>query len=91
MVQSNPCVGRSPRNKISFFVLPICTDELWSIPKIIAFLPQSNFGSKQVNVNQVQSLTQNKNIYLGQHFLADPKSFTAKSALKIREHVSNSI
>ena len=38
-VCSSPCVGPSPRIKISFFLLSIFVDELISTPKIITFLP----------------------------------------------------
>ena len=33
-----PCVGASPKFKISFSLLSICTDEFISAPKIMAFL-----------------------------------------------------
>ena len=39
VVSSNPCVGPSPRIKISFHLISICTDELISAPKIMTFLP----------------------------------------------------
>ena len=39
VVSSNPCVGPSPRIKISFFLLLTCTEELISAPKIIQFVP----------------------------------------------------
>ena len=39
VVLSNPCVGASPRTKISLFLLSICTDELISTPKIMTFFP----------------------------------------------------
>ena len=38
-VCSSPCVGPSPRIKISFFLLSIFVDELISAPKTITFLP----------------------------------------------------
>ena len=37
VVSSNPCVGISPRTKISFFLLEPYTEELPSTPKIITF------------------------------------------------------
>ena len=40
MVPSNPSVGPSTRTTITF-ILPKCTDELLSTPKITTFLPQS--------------------------------------------------
>ena len=49
VVISYPCVGPSPRTKASFFLLSICTDELFSTPKIIAFLPQSKLGKGKSN------------------------------------------
>ena len=39
MISSNPCVGPSPRIKISFPLLSTCTDELISAPKIMTFFP----------------------------------------------------
>ena len=42
VVSYNTSVGPSPRTKISFFLLPIYTEELLSTPKIATFLPQSN-------------------------------------------------
>ena len=50
VVSSNPCMGLSPRIKISFPVLSICTNELISAPKIIKLfskLPSVNENSKQ--------------------------------------------
>ena len=47
MESSNPCVWLLSKTKISFFLLPICTDELLSTPKIITFLPQSKFESEK--------------------------------------------
>ena len=41
---SDPCVGVLPKFKISLFLLSLCTDELTSTSKIMAFLPQSKFG-----------------------------------------------
>ena len=35
----NPCVGLSPRNKISLFLLSTCIDQLISTPTIMTFLP----------------------------------------------------
>ena len=46
MVSSNPCVGLSPRIKISFQLLPICTNELISAPKIITHFPMFPSGNK---------------------------------------------
>ena len=40
MVSYNPCVGSSPRIKISFPYLSICTDELISVPKMMTFFPK---------------------------------------------------
>ena len=39
LVSSNPRVGPSPRIKISFPLLSICTDELISPPKIMTIFP----------------------------------------------------
>ena len=39
VVSSNPCVGPSPRIKISFPLLLTCTDELMSAPEIMTFFP----------------------------------------------------
>ena len=47
VVSSNPCVGPRPITTISIFLLAICTDELFSTPKIIAFLLQSKFGGEK--------------------------------------------
>ena len=52
MVTSNPCVGISPRIKISLFLflLSICTDELVSAPKLLTFfhmLPSVNKNSER--------------------------------------------
>ena len=38
-MSANPCVGSSPRIKISFSLLSTCTEELISTPKIMQFLP----------------------------------------------------
>ena len=38
-VPSKPCVGPSPRTKISLFLLSTCTDGLILAPKITTFLP----------------------------------------------------
>ena len=46
VVSSNPYVGPSPRTKI-FFSLSKCIDELLSASKIIAFLPQVEFGNEK--------------------------------------------
>ena len=46
VVSSDPCVKLSPRTKISFKSFSLCIDELLSSPKIIVFLPQSKFASK---------------------------------------------
>ena len=46
-VLSNLCVCPLPRIKMSFFLLPICTVELISTPKIMSFFPQSKFGSRK--------------------------------------------
>ena len=44
---SNPSVGHSPRITISFFLLPVCFDEiLLFTSKITTFLPHSLFGSE---------------------------------------------
>ena len=40
-VLSTHCVGPSPKTKISFFLLSICTKELFLALKITTFLPQS--------------------------------------------------
>ena len=47
VVLSNLYVGPSPRTKIPFFSLSICTDELLCSPKITTFLLQSKFGSEK--------------------------------------------
>ena len=46
VVLSNPYVGPLPRIKITFFSLSICTDDLISTPKIMAFA-QPKFGSEK--------------------------------------------
>ena len=46
MVPSNPSVGPSARTTISF-ILPKCTDELLSTPKITTFKPQSKFKNEK--------------------------------------------
>ena len=51
MVSSKPCVGRSPRTNISFFLLSVCTGELFSTTKIITFYPSQNLDVKKVNEN----------------------------------------
>ena len=43
VVSSNPYVEPSSRTKTYFFLLLICTDELFSNPKIKAFNPNQNF------------------------------------------------
>ena len=52
VVSLNPCVGPSPRIKISFPLLSLCTDELISAPKIMKFfpkLPSLNKNSERVS------------------------------------------
>ena len=53
VVSSNLCAGPSPKTKVSFFLLSICTDELMSIPKIIAFLPNIWKGNQNLEVKKV--------------------------------------
>ena len=45
-VSSNPSVGSSPRTRISFFLLLVCTVKLLSTPKITIFLPHSPVGNE---------------------------------------------
>ena len=46
-VASNyPCVGPSPRIKISLFLLSTCTDELITAPEIVTFIPTLPSGNK---------------------------------------------
>ena len=47
VVSSNPSFGPFPRTKISFFLLPIWTDNLLATPKITTFLPQLKFGAEK--------------------------------------------
>ena len=49
-VSSSHCVGPIPRNKIYFFLLSICTDDVMSIPKTTTFLltqPSGNGNSER--------------------------------------------
>ena len=46
MVSSNPCVGPSPKIKISFPLLSTCTDELISASKIMSFFPMVPSGNE---------------------------------------------
>ena len=62
MVSSKPFVGTSPRTNIYLLLLAASTDELFSTPKIKAFLSDM----KNWNKNQIQDHIQNKNIYLHQ-------------------------
>ena len=62
-VSSNPCVWRSPRTKIYFFLLSICNDELLSTQKIIALLPQSKCG-KEKSEQQLNSTLYPESKYL---------------------------
>ena len=48
VVSSNPCVGPSPRIKISFFLLSPCREELISTPKIITFFANPPVGNEKV-------------------------------------------
>ena len=45
-ISFNPCVGLSPRIKISLPLLSICIDEIISTPKIITFLPTLTSGNE---------------------------------------------
>ena len=45
-VSSNPCVGSSPRIKISFVLLSTCTAELKYTPKIITLQPDTPVGNE---------------------------------------------
>ena len=47
VVLSDPCIGLSPRTKISFLLLSIRTDELLSTPKIITFFAKSKFECEE--------------------------------------------
>ena len=51
VVSSNGSAGPSPRNKISVFVLSLCTDKLLPTPKMITFLPHSPTRNEKVKVN----------------------------------------
>ena len=46
VVSSNPCVGPSPRIKMSLFLLLKCTDELISAPKIMTSFPMPSSVNK---------------------------------------------
>ena len=49
VVSSNPCVGPSPKIKISLFLLSVCTDELISAPEaktFFAMCPSVNVNSE---------------------------------------------
>ena len=43
---SNLCAGPSLRTRISFFLLSVCINKLWSTPKITTFLPYSQFANE---------------------------------------------
>ena len=50
VVLFNPCVGPLPRIKIYFLLISICTDEIFSAPKIITVLltpPSGNENSER--------------------------------------------
>ena len=42
------CVGTLPRIKLSFFLLLIWTDDLFSTTKIATFLSQSKSGNEKI-------------------------------------------
>ena len=70
VVLSNPCVGQSPRIKISLFLLSTCTDDLMSTPKIMTFfpmLPSVNENSEQESSPKPQPLYFILSVYLDQH------------------------
>ena len=46
VVSTNPCVGPSTRNNISFPLLSICIDEFISAPKINTFFPMLPPGNE---------------------------------------------
>ena len=50
MVSSNAYVGPSPRIKISFSLLSICTDKLISARKIMAFFPKLPFVNENSEI-----------------------------------------
>ena len=47
VVLSNPCVGPSPRIKISFFLFSTCTEELKSTPKMTVMSPNPPLRCKK--------------------------------------------
>ena len=59
IVCSNPCLGRLPRIKISFFLLPIFAVELISTPNIIIFLSVPPLGSGKIPFQSNPSYIQN--------------------------------
>ena len=79
-----------------FYLLSICTDQVFHTPKIIAFLPQSKLGSKKREL-ELNSILYPEWEYLSQSAflvkLTAPKkqSFTVKSPFKSCDLLSKSI
>ena len=47
VVSCYTCVGPLPRTRISFLLLSLWKDEVFSTPKITTSLPQSKFGNEK--------------------------------------------
>ena len=95
MVWSNPYVGPSVRNNISFFLLSAYTnEELHTEKNSNIFTQVQNFRMKKVSKNQTQYHVPNKNIYQDQHLAywkaPNKQSFRVKSAFKSCDHLFNS-
>ena len=75
MVSSNHCVGPSPRIKMSFFLLSICTDELIPASKIMKHIYHAYLS---------------RSVFLANLASPNKQSFKVKLVFNSGNHVSNS-
>ena len=90
VVSSNPCVGPSPRIKISFLLLSIFTDQLILVSKIKTFLPilqPVNENTKQESNPMLLYLYLSGSAFLVSFTDPNKQLFNVKSRFKFLKHV----